>query len=143
MKHQPQERKGHPGFALASLAAAAGLVAAAFVYLRRRGVNPTTELKKLGNTARSLGAILHGESAAAYKEVRQAVVEQLVAKGAPVNRTTVYAAINEVLRTLRKHAGVTATQLKPLADQLKAEWEYVRRTAAQQKKSKEDSSQKT
>lgn len=122
-----QQRTSHPGRTLTVLAAAAGLVAAAFVYLRKRGVDPKTELTKLGLTARSAASILKGESKAAYEDLRSAVVQELASRTGKPTQQTIGQAVDTVLVSVRKHAGLTATQLKPIAVQLKAEWQDIRK----------------
>lgn len=120
-----QQRTTHPGRTLTVLATAAGLAAAAFVYLRKRGINPKAELKKMGLTAKSAAAILKGESRAAYNDLRDAVVQELAHRTGKPTRQTVGKAVDAVLATARKHAGLTVTQLKPLAEQLKEDWQDI------------------
>lgn len=132
MTRTNDQRTLHPGRTLTVLAAAAGLVAAAFIYLRKRGVDPKAELKKLGLTAKSVTSILRGESKAAYGDLRSAVVRELTDREGKPTRQMVGQAVDAVLAAVRRHAGLTATQLKPIADQLKADWQDIRRRVARQ-----------
>ena len=125
-----QQHTAHPGRTLAVLAAAAGLVAATFVYLRKRGVDPKTELTKIRLTARSAASILKGEGKAAYDDLRSAVVQELANRKGKPTQQTVGQAVDVVLASVRKHARLTAAQLKPLAAQLKGDWQNIRRRVA-------------
>ena len=132
-KTTPQRKKGHAGAKLTTLVAAAGLVAAAVVYLRRRGIDPKTELKKLGLSAKGAAQILRGESKTAYDELRSTVIAQLATRNEKPTRQVVLATVDALMATVRKHAGMSATQLKPIPDQLKAEWQDIRTRAVKQK----------
>lgn len=124
--------KARTGFALATLAA--GLVVAAAVFLRRRGIKPADEARKVRGTAKEAEVILKGETKQAYAEIRQAVVDELAKSKGAISKPITERTIRKVLAIVRKHGHLTAQELKPLGERLAAEWKAIVAAARQQKK---------
>ncbi len=136
-KNQQQTtRRSHAGraVALTTLAAAAALVGAAYVYLRRRGIDPKQAAKRVGARAKSVSALLSGEAKAAYQDVRQAIVDELALRSERPTQRTVLAATNRVLAALRKHGTLTKTELAAVAEQLRADLASIQQAAQTKKK---------
>ncbi len=123
--------KARTGFALATIAA--GLVAAAAVFLRKRGIKPVDEAKKVRGTAKEAEVILKGETKQAYAEIRQAVVDELTKSKGAISKPIAERTIRKVLAIVRKHGNMTARELKPLGERLSAEWKAIVAAAKQQK----------
>lgn len=126
MAKQPKKHSKKKGLVLATLVAAAALAAAAFMYLKKRGVKPGEAAKRFGSRAKTAGAILKGESKAAYREVNQAVVAELVKANYTPSRRDVFNAIKEVMAVLKKRGRLTTAQYQVLGNQLKADWQTIR-----------------
>lgn len=133
MPHEKKKtHKARTGFALVTLAA--GLAAAAAVFLRRRGIQPVDEARKVGGTAREAKGILQSETMQAYAEIRQAVVDELAKSKGAISKSIAERTIRKVLSIVRKHGHLTAQELKPLGEHLAAEWKAIVAAAKQQKK---------
>ncbi len=117
-----------------AVATAAGLVGAALLYLRKKGISPKEGAKTLSTRAKSAGAIFKGESRAAYIEIHDAIVQELVDAEGPVTKQSVHRTIDRVLRALKAHGDMTKSELRLLGDQLKADWKGLQKTAQGQKR---------
>lgn len=104
---------------------AAGLAAAALMYLRKRGIRPADEARKFKGRAKTAADILKGESKAAYQEVRATIVAELAESDEPITKPLVFRTIKEVLAALKKHKELTGKQLNLLGEELKTDWKSL------------------
>lgn len=129
MKHQGGKKPSRVQRGLAittTIAAAAGLVGAAILYLKKRGVDTDAGARTLKKRARSLGAILSGESRQAYADIRKIIVSELVAQEDPVTKARVRATIRKALTALKERKSLTAAELRALGDQLQSDWKQLK-----------------
>lgn len=114
----------------ATLVAAAGLAAAAFVYLRRRGIDPKKPVSVAKKGAKSAKNILTGESKAAYQEVRAAIVAELAKDKEEPSKKRVLSAVKAVMDTLHTRGAMTKNEFAALLKQLNTEWQTIQREAS-------------
>lgn len=119
--------------ATATITVAAGLAAAALLYLRKRGIHPADEARKFKGRAKSAADILKGESKAAYQEMRATIVAELAESNEPITKPLVFRTIKEVLGALKKHGELTSKQLNLLGEELKTDWKSLLISAKRRK----------